>query len=117
MAGSLTIGGLAAGIPSGEKILGPITLAGSNTIGTVEDRELVTGDNTFEVPKGAAAVLVAFPFVSEAPEVKIRTNLDPLDSGLPVLGTGFAAWAIPPGVTSLILHSSGSTGLVELSFI
>jgi hypothetical protein len=117
MSGSLTIGGMVAGLQSGSKIIAGPTMAGNTIIGTITDRELITGDNSFEVPKEAAAVLIVFPFVIEAGECKIRTNLDSADAGLPVPSSGFVAFPLLKTVTSIILHSSGSTGVVELSFI
>ena len=52
MAGTLTVTGMAAGLQSGEKIIGPITATGSSTIGTIIDTALSSGDNTITIPTG-----------------------------------------------------------------
>lgn len=116
MAGSLTIGGMSAGLLSGEKIIGPITMEGNRVIGQIDDVPLVVGDNTILAPPGKTAVCIAFTPAFEAPEVRIRTNLNASDSGLPILATGFSAFTLPAGVTSLILHAAAAA-VVELSFI
>ena len=110
---------MAAGLVSGEKLIGPVTTTGSNLIGQIDDATLVAGDNTFAVPSGAIKVAI---FLNSAPSVtvKIRTNLNSTDGGLeiaPVSGTPWFAMDLVTGVTSIILNSSGSLPGVELTFI
>lgn len=119
MPGTLTVTGMSAGLTSGYKVLGPITITGSNQVGGISDATLTVGDNTFPVPVGATAVLIALG-QSSAVTVTVRTNLNNADGGLPVGpfgGTQWAAFPLVAGVTSIILHASGSLPLVELSFI
>ena len=87
MAGTLTVSGMSAGLLTGEKIIGPLTITGNAAIGTIIDAALATGDNSFIVPTGAVAVLI---------------NL-----GLP----------LPTGTTTVILNASGALAAMELSFI
>ena len=119
MSGTLTVSGMAAGLVSGEKLIGPVTTSGSNTIGQIDDATLAAGDNTFAVPSGAVAVAI---FLSSAPSVtvKVRTNLNTGDGGLeiaPVSGTPWFKMDLVTGTTSIILNSSGSLSGVELTFI
>jgi hypothetical protein len=116
MAGQLTIGGQSAGMLSGSKEIGPITMQGNAIVGQVSDVQLVVGDSTIPVPAGKTAVCIAFTPAFEPGEVKIRTNLNASDAGLPILATGFTVFPIPAAVTSLILHATAVAN-VELSFI
>jgi hypothetical protein len=116
MSGSLTIGGMSAGLLTGQKIIGPLTMTSGAPVGEILDINLKTGDNTIPVPEGATAVLVALP-VTNAVAVKLRTNLNPGDTGLPLGLTGYAVFAIAPGVTSLILNAAAASNAFELSFI
>jgi hypothetical protein len=116
MAGSLTIGGLMAGMLTGEKVIGPITIAGKIIVGSITDVELAAGDNTVAVPKEATAALIAFPFASSPPEVKIRTSKNAGDAGLPTAATGFFVVPLVSGTTSLIINGA-VTGVTELSFV
>lgn len=119
MAGTLTVSGMAAGLVSGEKLIGPVTTTGDNVIGQIDDATLNSGDNTFSVPSGAIKVAI---FLSSAPAVtvKIRTNLNSADAGLPIApvsGTPWFVMDLVTGVTEIILNSSGSLPEVELTFI
>ena len=120
--GTLTISGSSSGLGTGQKVMGPITITGSNMVGTILDVTLASGDNTFSlatlVSSGATAVLINLGNAPAA-TVKARTNLD-TGTGLgiaPYTGTGFAAFPIVAGVTTLILNSSESLTGVELSFV
>lgn len=119
MPGTLTVTGMSAGLTSGYKVIGPITMTGSNTVGEITDTTLVSGDNTFTVPAGATAVLLALG-QSSAVTLTVRTNLNAADAGLPMGPFGGTQWAVFPlvtGVTQIIVHASGTLPLVELSFI
>jgi hypothetical protein len=117
MAGSLTIGGSSDGLLAGSNVIGPVTINGKTILGDRWAQPLAAGDNTFQVPNEATAALVVFPFTLEGPEVKIRTNLDALDGGLPVPASGFAVFPLLAAVTSVILHASGGVGVTEMAFI
>ncbi len=116
MAGSLRIGGMVAGMLTGEKIIEGPTDVGKAIVGTVTDVELAAGDNTITVPKEAVHVLIVFPFASSPSEVKIRTNKNGADAGLPVAASGFVKWPIVAGTTSLIINGA-VTGTTELTFV
>lgn len=115
MAGTLTISGMSAGLASGQKVVGPVTMTGTATVGGITDAVLVTGDNTFSVPTGASAVAV-FLGTSNV-TVTVRTSSNSGDVGLPIGGSGFVVFPLVSGATSIILHASGSLPGVELSFV
>lgn len=120
MSGTLTISGMSAGLPSGQQVIGPVTDTGTNTIGQTIDATLGTGDNTFAVASGAVRVAVFIPAGGYTATLKIRTNLNSGDGGLPVgpyAGTGWMSWPLPAGTTSVILNSTGSVANVEVKFI
>jgi hypothetical protein len=119
MSGTLTLTGMAAGLASGQKTIGPVTMTGGSVVGQLTDATLATGDNTFPVPPGAFAVAI-FLGNSVAATVKLRTNLDAGDAGVqiaPYGGVGFAAFPLPAGTTSVILNASAAVAGAELSFI
>lgn len=122
MPGTLTLTGMAAGLPSGQKTIGPVTMQGSSTIGQIIDATLQAGDNTFSLPEGYTFTAVAI-FLGPggtAATVKVRTNLNSSDAGLhiaPCGGPNFAAVPLPVGTTTLILNASATVNNVELNFI
>jgi hypothetical protein len=117
MAGAITLGGEASGLLSGAKQIGPSTMSGNAIVGQITDLPLAPGDNTVIVPAEAGAVAIIFSLVYEAPEVRVRTNLDALDGGLPVPAQGWMAFPLLAGVTSLVLFSALNAGTAELTFI
>lgn len=117
MAGSFTISGMSAGLASGSKIIGPNTMPGGSIVGEILDATLATGDNTFTVPTGAVAVAVFLPSTNVA-AIKVRTNLDSGDAGLPVNPSGpWFAWPLMIGTTSLILNAASGGAVVEITYI
>lgn len=120
MSGTLTIGGMSAGLPSGYKVIGPVTTSGNMAIGQITDASLTSGDNTFSVPSGATSVAI-FLGTEPSATVKVRTNLNIGDAGLPVAPLAEAiSWMkfdLVTGVTNVILNSSASLTPVELTFI
>lgn len=120
MPGAMTITGMSAGLASGQKTIGPVTMTGTAEVGGITDANLSPGDNPFPVPPGPATAVSIYLGVSPAATVKVRTNLNGSDGGLaisPYTGTGWVAFPLPAGVTSLILNASTSVPGVELSFI
>lgn len=115
MAGTLTVTGMTAGLSVGEKVIGPLTMAGSATVGTILDVALAAGDNTIAVPPGATAALIVLPSTNTG-VLKLRTNLDPGDVGVSFGPTGWAVLPLATGTTSLIVNAP-ATGTLELSFI
>ena len=119
MGGTLTVTGMSAGLLTGEKVIGPITITGNSAIGTIIDAALSSGDNSFAVPTGAVAVLINLG-LGPTPTVKVRTNLNTGDGGLEIAPFASIGWAVFPlvsGTTTLILNASGALSAVELSFI
>lgn len=115
MAGTLTVTGLATGLLSGEKVIGPITMSGQATVGEIRDVNLTAGDNTIPIPAGAtAAVVVVQP--TSGITFTLRTNLNSTDAGLPFGPTGWSVLSLASGITSLILNASAQAS-VEVSFI
>ncbi len=114
MAGTLTISGMSAGLPSGEKVIGPVTMTGSALVGEILDASLSSGDNTFAVPTGAGAVAI---FLGQTSSVTVTVRTNGMSAGIPVGGSGFIVLPIGPGVTSIILNASATLPGVELSFI
>ena len=119
MAGTLTVGGMSAGLGVGEKIIGPITSTGTVAIGAISDLALSSGDNSVAVPTGAVAALIVFPAGISA-TVKVRTSVDS-GTGVQLGNLSNAPWTViplPTSATSVIINSSGSvTGFTEVSFI
>jgi hypothetical protein len=115
MAGTLTVSGLAAGLASGEKIVGPLTMTGSQVIGEIRDLVLASGANAVPVPAGAAAVALVFPqFGSVA--LTVRTNLNGSDAGLPLGASGYAVFPLATGVVQLVINAAGACA-IEATFI
>jgi hypothetical protein len=120
MAGTLTIGGLAAGLASGYKAIGPITMTGTAVVGQVTDASLSSGDNAFTVPSNAYAVAIFLGANAVSATVKASTNLNSGDGGIelaPTTGAVFAVLPLPVGTTTLTLNSNATVANIELSFI
>lgn len=120
MAGTFVVTGSAGGLSSGAKTVGPLTIVGSAVVGEILDLALAAGDNTIVIPPGAVAVVIEPP-ASNAVNLKVRTNLDASDVGLPIgPADPFGPWSFRGlGATSIILNAvSSMTGTVtELTFI
>lgn len=118
MAGSLTISGLSAGEPAGQRTFGPLTIQGSTIVGETLEVLLASGDNTFAIPTGSTAVLIVPPANGSA-TLKLRTSSNSGDTGLPISITFPSVYSLPSTVpTSLIVNASGSeTAALALSFI
>lgn len=118
MAGTLTVTGLAAGLASGEKIIGPLTATGTALISTIVSSTLASGDNTFSVPDGAVAALIVFPTAITA-TVKVRLNSDTGGCTVaPVSSNSYATIPLISGCSSIILNASAAVSTyTEISFI
>jgi hypothetical protein len=119
VSGTLTVSGMSAGLLTGQKVIGPITITGNNPIGEIIDAALASGDNDFTVPTGAVAMLINLGLGPTA-TVKLRTNLNTGDGGLEIAPFSNIAWTVFPlvaGTTSIILNASGPLSAIELSFI
>lgn len=122
MAGTLTISGMAQGLPSGGNTIGPVTTTGVSVVGSRIDAELAVGDNTFTLPGGETISSVAIFLGTTTATVKVRTNLNESDAGLeiaPAQGAGipWTKFDLPSGTTKVILHSSASVPGIEVVLI
>lgn len=120
MPGTLTIGGMSYGLASGGKVIGPVTTTGNNQIGGLWTGTLSTGTTTIAVPVGARAVAI-FLGTSVSSSVKVRTNLNADDDGLPISPTASIPWTkfdLPTGATEIILRvAEGTVANVNVTFI
>lgn len=109
MAASITIAGLSSTEPTGSSIIGPITTVGTVVVGEKLAVPLASGDNTFNVPAGAVAVLVMAPTPNTA-TLKYRTSLNSGDGGLPINGLSQPFFHVFPGAapTTVILNSGSA---------
>lgn len=117
MAAQITVAGLSVS-PSGEKIIGPVTIVGAATVGAVTDVNLGAGDNTITIPPGAIGVWIVPP-AANTQALKLRTSLNSGDTGLPISATdpyGPFCWrGLSP--TTLIINAAGTVNGVELTWV
>lgn len=107
--GTLTVSGMSASEPAGQRTFGPLTIQGTQVIAESLWVPLASGDNTFAVPASATAVMIIPPLLGTV-AIKLRTNLNAADVGLP-LNTGQLPFVYPfPAVipTSLIINAAGA---------
>ena|ERR1039457_599688 len=118
MAGTFTISGLSATEPGGERIFGPQSIQGTVVIGETLAVAVAEGDNTFVVPTGAVAVWITPP-LNGASTLKVRTNLNSADAGLPISIINPTVYSFPlPAPTSLIVKANvAETGFLTIAFI
>lgn len=83
MAGTVTISGMSAGEPAGQRVFGPFTITGAMVIGETLSLLLAAGDNDITVPEGAIGVIV-IPPANNSAALTYRTSLNADDSGLPL---------------------------------
>jgi hypothetical protein len=113
----MTITGMAAGLPGGEVIIGPVTATGAVVVTGYQSYTLATGDNTYPVPAGAVSVAVLSPSTNTA-ELKVRTNVNSTDGGLPLNPAGpWLKWDLYPGTTSVIVNAASGGAVITLWFI
>ena len=118
MAGSLTITGVSAGEPLGERVFSPLTIVGKAVIAESLAVELETGANTFKVPLESVAVYIIMPVNGEAP-TKFKTSLNSGDTGLPLNpGPQPFLYVFPETIpTTITLTAASKTGVVSIAFI
>jgi hypothetical protein len=106
MAGTVTITGLSASEPAGERVLGPLSVYGSVVVGDTESLPLASGDNTIPIPSGAVGVVIVPPTTGTA-TLKYRTSLNASDGGLPINpGAPFVHVFPATAPTSVIINAS-----------
>lgn len=112
MAGQWNVSCLIAGLPGGTEVTQTTTLVGAAVVGEILNQTLASGDNTFPVPTGAISVQIIPPNTNTA-ALKVRTNADSSDGGLPISATDqFGPWSfrsLSPAVTSIIVNASGGS--------
>ena len=119
MAGSFTLGGMAVGMLSGSKIIGPITILGTNAECSIVTVVLGSGDNVIPVP----ATATGFIFVPGAgmAGIRFRDHAGSGDLGSYVAPLNAFEWSFDPAnLPSNIYFNVGTpaTGVVsELTFI
>lgn len=123
MPGTVTVTGAALGLPDGEHVFGPVTVVGTVTVESEFAGALASGDTTVAVPTGAVQALITLP-PGLSVTVKVRTNLNSGDAGLPLTPPAAATqelvltFPIATGVTSIILNASGTTtGSTTVTFV
>ena len=119
MAGSLTLGGMAAGLLAGEVVVGPSTVAGKEANTEIINVTLAANvDTSVPVPTGAVQWAVFFPFEGSSPaEVKVGSNLVATASGMPVPALGFASAGVTSTVTELKFKSAVPPSTFQVVFI
>lgn len=108
MAGTFTVTGLSASEPTGERVLGPVVIQGTQVVGETLANSLSMGDNTYTVPTGASAAWIQAP-VNGSSVLTLRTNLNSGDTGIPINGNGFPTiypFSTSAAPTSLIINAS-----------
>ncbi len=118
-AGTLTVQGMSASEPAGQRTFGPLTITGTQVIGETLEAPLASGDNTFAVPTAAVACLIIPPTNGTA-VLKLRTSANSSDAGLPLNGGGAPTlYPFPASApTSLIVNASVSqTPPLTIAFI
>lgn len=117
MAGTVTISGLSASEPAGQRVLGPLSIQGTVVIGDTVSESLNSGDNTIVVPSGSVGVVVVPPSTGSA-ALKYRTSLNSGDAGLPISPSAPSIHTFPsPAPTSIILNAStGQAAFTALWF-
>ena len=117
MAGSFTLGGMAVGMLSGSKIIGPITILGTNQECSIVTVVLGSGDNTIPVP----ATATGFIFVPGAGMAAIKFRSAFADGVSYVSPLNAFEWSFDPAnLPSNIYFNVGTpaTGVVsEITFI
>lgn len=120
MAGQWTVSYLSSGLAGGGQVSGSSTLIGASTVGETLLLNLAAGDTTVAVPPGAISVQVVPPSTN-ASTLKLRTNANSGDGGLPLSATDpfgpFSFRSVSPAVTSIILTAGGTVNGVQVSFL
>ena len=117
MAGTITIGGMAAGLTSGEKVIGPLSIPGTAVIGQVSDFTLASGDTTVPVPSGAVA-FVFVPPVNFSGSIKYRSTYADIGSYISPANPSVISFDAVNTPTNLYFHAStSSSSFAEITFI
>ena len=120
MAGTFTVAGLASGLATGSKLMGPLTITGTAVVGETLDLNLSSGDTTVTIPPNAVAAWIVPPSTNTQ-ALKVRTSANSGDAGLPISATDpfgpYSFRAVSPAPTTLIVNAAGTVTGVEIVFI
>lgn len=106
MAGTVTLTGLSASEPAGQRVLGPLSIQGSIVVGDTFSGGLQAGDNTIAIPTGAVGAVIIPPSIGST-VLKYRTSLNAGDGGLPISPTQPFLHVFPsPPPSAIIINSS-----------
>ncbi len=108
MAGTVTITGLSASEPAGQRTLGPMSVQGTIVIGDTQSQSLTSGDNTFNIPAGAVGVVIIPPSTGAA-TLKYRTSLNSGDAGLPISPTQPFVHVFPSPIPVSVIINAGTS--------
>jgi hypothetical protein len=110
---------MADGLLIGQITVGPSTVSGKAAISEVVNVELVSNtDFVVKLPPEAAQFAGVFTFTGEsAVEVKLRTNLNNGDAGLPIPAQGWFSLPVYGGVTELKFKASAVPPVFQLTVI
>lgn len=112
--GSITVGGLISGLPTGTKTFSA-TISSTNAVGVIQDVILQSGDNTISVPTNTTAVLIAPPATNT---VALKVKGDAGDTGVLIHKTNPTLLALDPTQTTFIVNAASLTATAtEFSFL
>ncbi len=114
MAGTVTVGGLSASEPAGQRVLGPMSIQGTIVIGDTQSQALASGDNTINIPAGAVGVVIIPPSTGSV-VLKYRTSLNAGDSGLPISPSQPFVHVFPSPIPASVIINAGSSQTAFLS--
>lgn len=102
----MTLSGLSASEPAGQRVLGPLTIQGSIVIGDTVVQSLNAGDNVISVPSGSTGVVI-IPPATGGTVLLYRTALNPADIGLPISPSSPFVHTFPsPGPSTITVNAS-----------
>lgn len=115
MAGQLTLGGLAAGLPGGQVIAGPNTVSGTKAIPEILNIELESGvEKKVKLPSEALQFALFFSSGGETgPELKLKAGTT--EWACPT--QGFFSSPVPSGVTELGFKAPAAPKVFQLYVI
>ena len=102
MAGTVTVTGLSASEPAGQRALGPLTIPGSSTIGETWAGPLANGANVISVPNGSIGVVIVPP-TTGAVTLVYKTSLNAADAGLPISASQPSVHTFPSAASSMTI--------------
>ena len=117
MSGTVTVEGLSASEPAGQRTLGPLSIPGTVIVGETLSLALASGDNTITVPTGSIGVVIVPPTAGTA-ALKYRTSSNATDGGLPISPSfpSIHVFAAPAPTSIIINAASGQSSFLTAWF-